>query len=184
MLSQFHKFFFHTLICCGICYGLFSGTAKVVLLADEPAAKPTQLEKLTVIISGEALQQEKIHEWAGKASQLVTTWYPKIEMLLQSDGFTPPKEITIVFRKMDGVAYTTGNIINISAHWIHQHPDDFGMVAHELVHIIQSYPQHTGPSWVTEGIADYIRHAHYEPDVKLPKINPDRASYRDAYKTT
>jgi hypothetical protein len=143
-----------------------------------------QLEKVTVIIEGEVLQQEGIHEWAGKAGKLVTEWYPKMEALLQSDGYIPPKEVTLIFRKMDGVAYTTGNIIYISANWIRRQPNDFGMVAHELVHIIQSYPRRTGPGWITEGIADYIRHAHYEPNVKLPRINPDHASYRDAYKTT
>jgi hypothetical protein len=185
MSLQFYKrFFFSVLVFSVVCCGLFLGAAKVVLLADEPVTKSAQLEKLTVVIKGEVIQQEKIHEWAGKASQLVATWYPKIDTLLKSDNFTPPKEITIVFQKMEGVAYTTGNIIYISANWIKQHPDDFGMVVHELVHVIQSYPQGSGHSWVTEGIADYIRHAHYEPDVKLPKINPDRASYRDAYKTT
>jgi hypothetical protein len=143
-----------------------------------------QLEKVTVIIEGESLQQEGIHEWAGKAGKLVTEWYPKIDLLLQSDNYIPPKEVTIIFRKMDGVGYTSGNKINISANWIRLQPHDFGMVAHELVHVIQSYPRHTGPGWITEGIADYIRHAHYEPQVKLPRINPDRASYRDAYKTT
>jgi hypothetical protein len=145
---------------------------------------PAQLEKVTVIIEGEVLRQEGIHEWAGKASQLVTEWFPKTDVLLQSDGHVPPKEVTLIFRKMDGVAYTTGNAIHISADWIRRQPNDFGMVAHELVHVIQSYPRRTGPGWVTEGIADYIRHAHYEPEVKLPRINPDRASYRDAYKTT
>jgi hypothetical protein len=143
-----------------------------------------QLEKVTVIIEGEALQQDGIYEWAGNACKLITEWYPKTDLLLQSEGYIPPKNVTLIFRKMDGVAYTTGNTINISADWIHRQPHDFGMVVHELVHIIQSYPRHTGPGWVTEGIADYIRHAHYEPEVKLPRINPDRASYRDAYKTT
>lgn len=149
-----------------------------------PQHPPASLEKVTIIIEGNVLQQEGIHEWAGKAGKLVTEWYPKMDVLLQSDGFIPPKEVTLIFRKMDGVAYTAGNVIHISADWIRRQPDDFGMVAHELVHIIQSYPRHTGPGWITEGIADYIRHAHYEPNVKLPRINPDRASYRDAYKTT
>ena len=147
--------------------------------------KPVQLEKVTVIIEGEdVLQQEGIQEWAGKASRLVTEWYPKIDKLLESDGYEPPKEVTITFRKMDGVAYSTGTSIVISADWIKRQPGDFGMVAHELVHVIQSYPRRTGPGWVTEGIADYIRHAHYEPQVPLRNINLDRASYTDAYQTT
>ncbi|MDR1385366.1 MAG: basic secretory family protein [Planctomycetaceae bacterium] len=209
MSAHFRHFFYFILIYCGLSCGISSALTS----ADEPQKAehnavvhedqqspeqkpsdqspektekrlPAQLAKVTVVIEGEVLQQAGIHEWAGKASKLVTEWYPKMDVLLQSDGYVPPKEITIIFRKMDGVAYTAGNAINISADWIHRQPGDFGMVAHELVHVIQSYPRHTGPGWVTEGIADYIRHAHYEPDVKLPRINPDRASYRDAYKTT
>jgi hypothetical protein len=149
--------------------------------------KPAQLEKVTIVIEGDALKQKGIHEWAGKAGQLVVDWYPKMDKLLKSDGYVPPKELKIIFRKMDGVAYTAGGEINISADWIRRQPNDFGMVAHELVHVIQSYPPYprrVNNGWVTEGIADYIRHAHFEPEVPLPRINPDRASYRDAYKTT
>jgi len=40
-------------------------------------------------------------------------------------------------------------------------------------------------SWLTEGIADYIRLAHFEPEAPLPRpINPDKAKYTDSYKTT
>ncbi|MDR1923094.1 MAG: basic secretory family protein [Planctomycetaceae bacterium] len=162
------------------------------LLAEEPAQQketitekqPSKLTKLTIIIRGEALYQEGIHEWAGKAGQLITEWYPKTAALLESDGFKPPSEVTIIFEKMDGVAYTVRDTIHISIDWIKRQPQDFGMVVHELVHIIQSYPARSSPGWVTEGIADYIRHAHYEPNVPLPRINPNKASYRDAYKTT
>ncbi|MDR1491216.1 MAG: basic secretory family protein [Planctomycetaceae bacterium] len=209
MSARFNSFFYFTLIY----YGLFCGLSSTLTSADEPQKQeqnaviqeeqklseqnsadksqektekrpPAQLEKIAVIIEGEILQQEGIHEWAGKASKLVTEWYPKIDAALQSDDYAPPKEVSIIFRKMDGVAYAAGNAINISADWIRRQPNDFGMVAHELTHIIQSYPRNAGPGWITEGIADYIRHAHYEPDVKLPRIDPDRASYRDAYKTT
>ena len=147
--------------------------------------KAVQLEKVTVVIEGEdVLQQEGIHEWAGKASKLVVEYYPIFDKLLESDGYIPPKEVTITFRKMEGVAYSTGNGIFISADWIRSQPGDFGMVAHELVHIIQSYPRRTGPGWVTEGIADYMRHAHYEPDAPMRRVNPDQAKYTDAYQIT
>ncbi|MCL2349776.1 MAG: basic secretory family protein [Planctomycetaceae bacterium] len=159
------------------------------VLAQEPTPPDSKeivsrLEKVTVEIRPDVAEQEGIADWAEKARQLVVEWYPKMDRLLESDGFVPPKEVTLVFEKMDGVAGTAGNVIHISADWIKKQPDDFGMVAHELVHVIQSYPRRTGPGWVTEGIADYIRHAHYEPDAPMPRINPDRASYRDAYKTT
>jgi hypothetical protein len=39
-------------------------------------------------------------------------------------------------------------------------------------------------AWLTEGIADYVRLGHFEPDTPPPRINPDRAKYTDSYKTT
>jgi hypothetical protein len=122
--------------------------------------------------------------WAAKAQALVETWYPKVAALLASEDFTPPAAVQLVFKaRMRGVAGTSGARITISARWIADHPDDTGMVIHEMTHIIQSYPS-PEPGWVTEGIADYIRHYVYEPNAPLPPIDPAKASYRDGYNTT
>src|SRR5436190_1601994 len=75
-------------------------------------------------------------------------------------------------------------LISISSEWITKNPNDFGMVAHELTHIIQSYrgtPK--GAGWIVEGIADYVRHYAYEPDAKMRTINVKKAKYTDAYQT-
>ena len=37
-------------------------------------------------------------------------------------------------------AGTTGDTIHVSADWIKKHPDDFGLVIHEMTHVIQHYP--------------------------------------------
>jgi len=57
------------------------------------------------------------------------------------------------------------------------------MVVHELTHVAQSYPP-GGPGWLVEGIADYIRIVHFEPQAPRPKLDPAKGSYKDAYKTT
>jgi hypothetical protein len=120
--------------------------------------------------------------WGRQARDLVRKWYPLIEDLLRSDGFTPPAEVHIVFKKhMRGVAYTRGTTIVIAAGWVKRHPDDYGMVVHEATHVVQAY-RRFAPSWLVEGIADYIRFYHYEPGTKLA-VNPRRASYRDGYRT-
>jgi hypothetical protein len=121
--------------------------------------------------------------WAEKAGSLAAKWYPLIAELLKSDGFTPPKELKLVFEKSGGVAGTSGNVIHINAGWIRKHPRDYGMVIHEMVHVVQSYPR-PDPGWVTEGIADYIRFFHFEPKTKLPPPDAKKASYRDSYQTT
>ena len=137
---------------------------------------------VTIFIQADSAN-EKNEAWAKKAGELVVEWYPKLNEMLKTDDFTPMDTIRIIFRKMDGVAYAAGGTINISLDWIERQPNDFGMVVHELSHISQSY-RNGNPMWVTEGISDYIRHAKYEPEVPMPRINPDRAKYTDAYKTT
>lgn len=135
-------------------------------------------------ISVEAHETPDLAEWAKRAGQLCAEWYPKIHTLLASEGFTPPDKVTLRFRAdMKGVAAASGNVINFAAGYVRGHTNDWGMVVHELTHVVQSYPP-GGPGWLVEGIADYIRLTHFEPKAPRPRLNPDKASYRDAYKTT
>ncbi len=121
--------------------------------------------------------------WGKKAKALVELWHPKVSDLLKSDGFTPPTEVKIVFKKdMKGVAFASGRTITIASKWIEKHPEDLGMVVHELTHVVQSY-RRGGPSWLVEGIADYIRFLHYEPKTRI-RIDTKKASYRDSYRTS
>lgn len=57
--------------------------------------------------------------------------------MVASKGFVPPSEMELVFRKSnEGIGGTSGNRIVVSSHWIEKHPEDIGLVVHELVHII------------------------------------------------
>ncbi|WP_158261200.1 MULTISPECIES: basic secretory protein-like protein [Pirellulaceae] len=144
---------------------------------QEPA-----LPELKVIVDTSEVPELK--EWGDNASKLIREWHPKIAEMLQQEGFTPPQEIRVVFKKdMEGVAHTIGNQIVIAGNWVKQHPEDNGMVIHELVHAIQAYPR-GGPFWLVEGIADYIRFYQYEPKTRLRGIDPERQSYRDGYRTS
>jgi hypothetical protein len=149
---------------------------------DKKDAKP---QELRVSIDYSEVPEHK--EWAEKAKALVETWHPKIEEMLKSDGYTAPRDIRVVFKKnQKTIAFASGKTISISGDWITKHPDDFGMVAHELTHIIQSYrgaPK--GSGWLVEGIADYIRFYKYEPDAKIGKIRDlKKAKYTDSYRVT
>jgi hypothetical protein len=84
---------------------------------------------------------------------------------------------------MKGVAHAANGKITISAAFVREHRDDWGMVVHELAHVVQAYPP-GGPGWLVEGIADYIRIVKYEPEAPPPRLDPAKASYKDAYKTT
>jgi hypothetical protein len=59
----------------------------------------------------------------------------------------------------DNPAATSGNNIIFSAKWLHEHPADTDTVTHELMHVVQAYPS-SDPSWLTEGIADYVRNKY------------------------
>jgi hypothetical protein len=135
-------------------------------------------------ISVEAHETPDLAEWAKRAGQLCAEWYSKIHTLLASEGFTPPDKVTLRFRAdMKGVAAASGNVINFAASYVREHTNDWGMVVHELTHVVQSYPP-GGPGWLVEGIADYVRLTHFEPKAPRPRLNLEKASYRDAYKTT
>jgi hypothetical protein len=68
-------------------------------------------------------------------------------------------------------------VITISGKWITEHPDDLGMVIHELVHVVQGYPNSRHKAgWLVEGIADYIRWWRYEPEAPRPRIDPAKSS--------
>jgi hypothetical protein len=122
--------------------------------------------------------------FAEKSKALVEEWYPKInEILFDKDHPLPASEITLIFEPMKGVANTRKNVMHISAEWVtKQAPNDYGMVAHELTHVVQDY-RGKGAGWLTEGIADYIRDRYYEPGVRHHQIDPDKSSYRQAYGT-
>jgi len=123
-------------------------------------------------------------DWGKQAGQLCVEWYPKIIKLLDSDGFKPYRTVKVHIGKHNGIAATGGNTININADYVRNHKDDLGMVAHELTHVVQAYHTRGNPGWLVEGIADYVRLSHYEPKARRPRIDPDRAKYTDAYKTT
>lgn len=120
--------------------------------------------------------------FAAKSKTLVEEWYPKInEILFGKDHPLPSADVSLIFEPMKGVANTSNNVIRISAEWVTKKaPNDYGMVVHELTHIVQDY-RGKGEGWLTEGIADYIRDRHFEPGVRHHRIDPEKGSYRQAY---
>ena len=165
--------------------------------ADTPAEKPKEADAvwvgktvdargIGVTITFDSSEAPDLKEWGAKAGKIAADWYPKIDKLLASPGFSPPKSVEIRFRKdFRGLAAASGDSITIQPDWVRNHPEDTGVVVHELTHVVQSYPDRGNmPGWLVEGIADYIRIAKYEPDAERPRLDPDQAKYTDAYKTT
>jgi Peptidase of plants and bacteria len=147
--------------------------------ADAPAA--TERVQVTVDTS----QAPEAAAFAAEAKKLIIKWHPIIAEALKSPGFVPPARVTLVMKPgIKPPAYTSGSRITVNADYIKRHPDDYGMVAHELTHVIQRYPRgNKEAGWLVEGIADYVRFYLYEPQTKLRPPNPAKAKYQDGYRT-
>lgn len=98
------------------------------------------------------------------------------------------KSVTFVIDpEYTGVAATAGGIVRYNPAWFAKNPRDIDVVTHEVMHIVQGYPNGAGPGWITEGIADYVRYVMGVDNAgakwKLPDFN-DKHSYKDAYRIT
>lgn len=136
------------------------------------------------VITLDADETPNLVEWAENARNLMEEWQPRLSNLMPSK-FGMPDTIALIMKKTDeGIAYTDGNTIVVSSHWIEKHPDDIGLIVHELVHVLQAYPNFE-PGWVTEGIADYLRWAIYEskPLDWFP-LTEDENGYTSGYRIT
>jgi hypothetical protein len=124
-------------------------------------------------------------KWGESAKDLCEEWFPVYCKFLSTEGWTPPEVVRIVVKTdMKVPGSTSGSTISISDSWIAKHPEDFGMVMHELVHVVQHYPNsHKNAGWLIEGIADYLRYWKYESERPKKKIG-ENASYRDGYATS
>jgi Peptidase of plants and bacteria len=68
----------------------------------------------------------------------------------------------------------------ISLLWQEVHDDaEF----HETTHVAQGYRRGERPSWLVEGVCDYVRFFKWEPG-KLGRINPRTAHYDRSYRVT
>src|SRR3954447_4955642 len=79
--------------------------------------------------------------FAVKAQAIAEEWYPKINTILFGPEHPLPVAVVqLIFEPMKGVANASGDKIRISAEWVTKKaPNDYGMVVHELTHIVQAY---------------------------------------------
>jgi hypothetical protein len=121
--------------------------------------------------------------WAERAREMVLLWHPVVSAYLDAPLKAPTTEIKLVFKDMPGVAATSRDVITIASGWVKSHPEDLGMVLHELVHVVQNYPP-SKSGWLVEGIADYIRFWMAEPAGQPKRFNRAKDSYRSGYRIT
>jgi len=101
-----------------------------------------------------------------------------------------PNAITTVTFSMDtaysGVAAAGGGKVTFSASYYRSNPKDIDVVTHEVMHLVQAYPNYN-PSWLVEGIADYARYKYGVDNVTAGWTLPAYSSsqkYTDSYRVT
>jgi hypothetical protein len=142
--------------------------------------------KYPIEIAVDVSDSPEMKDWAEKCVRICERAYPMINQQLASDGFKPAHFAKMTFKKdYRGVAATGRTRITGSVKYFQDHPDDFGAMVHETVHVVQAYGYGRGnPGWLVEGIADYIRFFKYEPG-KVGRLgNPDRLHYNGSYRVT
>ncbi len=86
-----------------------------------------------------------------------------------------------------GVAYAHNGKITISSEWLRKKPGDLDVITHETMHLVQAYPSGSGPGWITEGIADYVRYIYGVDNEgagwSLPEYKEGQ-HYTDSYRIT
>ncbi|HTU22945.1 MAG TPA: basic secretory protein-like protein [Gemmataceae bacterium] len=152
---------------------------EIVLRSDPSVA----VFKYPVEYSVDVSDAPEMKEWAEKAARICEQQYTMINEELKADGYQPPRRVRMRLKKIDGVAYASGSRITGSVKYFKRHPDDFGAMVHETVHVVQNYRARGNPGWLVEGIADYIRFFKYEPG-KLGRIDARRARYDGSYRMT
>ncbi len=111
--------------------------------------------------------------------------YPK-----EAQRFNPKtrKKVTFVIDPAyTGVAETDNGRATYNPKWLKDHPEDVDVVTHEVMHVVQAYPENACPGWLTEGIADYVRYAYGVNNVKgnwtLPAYKAGQ-NYTNSYRIT
>ncbi len=148
-------------------------------VGSEPASSRPATE---IVVDTTAVPE--MAAYGKRVKKVAEQWYPKIINMLPGDGFEAPRRVTIVFKEMEGVAYTQNDQITCSAKWFKERPEDVGAVVHELAHVVQHYTTVPRPGWLVEGIADYVRWFVYEPETARPHPKAGKAHYDGSYRTS
>lgn len=99
-----------------------------------------------------------------------------------------PRQVTfVVDPEYTGVAASADSLTRFNPKWYEQNPDDIDVVTHEVMHIVQAYKNHSLPSWITEGIADFVRYTlgvdNASANWSLTPFNATQ-SYTNSYRIT
>jgi hypothetical protein len=112
---------------------------------------------------------------------LVEEWYPKTnDAIFAGKHPLPFAEVVVIFQPklakgagpdaIEAAGFADENTIRVNFGQLARTRDDYRpLLVHELVHVVQHYPERPGTGWLVEGIADYVRHKYFDRDL-APKL--------------
>jgi len=111
--------------------------------------------------------------------------YPKLAE--EYNPKTPKEVVFFIDTAYKGVAACSNSKITFNPTYMESHPNDIDVVTHEVMHIVQGYGYSSGPVWLTEGIADYVRNKFGVDNAGAKWSMPDYKegqSYKNSYRIT
>ncbi|SEK71255.1 basic secretory protein-like protein [Parapedobacter koreensis] len=120
------------------------------------------------------------------ATRLKETFFQVYPVLVATYNPDAVHHVTLTIdTAYDGVAYAHDGRVVISQAWLKKMPRDVDVVTHEVMHIVQAYPSGSGPGWIIEGIADYVRYKYGVDNVgagwSLPDVQEEH-HYTNSYR--
>ena len=111
-----------------------------------------------LVVNLNVIECPNLRKEGERYASLILKNYQKISLMLDSKYYKHPRALNLIIRKtLKGApAWCSAAGMELNGKWFRKKPNDVGCIIHELTHIVQSYT--CGPTWITEGIADYIRH--------------------------
>jgi hypothetical protein len=123
--------------------------------------------------------------------ELIETYFKVFPVLVSTFNDKTTHEVLFVTdTAYKGVAEASGNRILFSTNYMNAHPTDVDVVTHECMHLVQGYGYGSGPVWLTEGIADFIRYKYGVDNIGskwfLPDFNAQQneKKYENSYRIT
>lgn len=122
---------------------------------------------------------------SGTVAHMTELFFDVYPQLVERFNAGAPRTVEFSIGPASFIAGASGNEVRYQTEWLLDHPEDYDVVVHEVMHIVQSYT--TAPGWFTEGIADYVRHQYGVNNVaagwalEMPGAG---SSYTDGYGMT
>jgi len=149
---------------------------------------PTHVEKQSYTVSGpvpHTLTIQHINPSLNAIVQNLTDTfnavYPQLDNRFAFDPSSATvQNVTLTFSSdLASPASISGPTITLSSDWIRQHPNDIGLLTHELTLLTQAYPV-GAPGWFSDGMADYARYVYGPADDDDWSL-PDGVQPQDSY---